>query len=1440
VRVERRVSSLTGDSLTSIDRPDSQFDVPEAWGRALNWIDNNRQVVAQHPLLRPIVGQDLHRRIFQEVIKKRAVPLLRRVIAAQAELRTESADRAREKSRALLDRLKTFDYALLDNPDHFFDQVQDLSRELDSVIEDANYATFGQLALLHQLKALNVGLRTSGSLWHMIRMGHAMREPGLQTRALEIGVEAQSIIDRGWRGDDITRDLAKLESDYLSFKRDLDSKMDRDSGLGRGLDAIYLSKTAWGYRSKLERAILVREGRQGESLSNNELCAWVRANGIPPEVVREIYAEDVLPVLRAISEDADKIGLHDKAEALMHKIENAELEHLRTADEIEIFTIDVGRDLDALLADAEKVAGPADPLVRRLRESRMAPDAVRKLLLGLRINETIKDPAFTRRAQDLMTEVQAVGDGDPNLLDQRLAHLEHHLVLLGEDAKARLHVDSIAPVDKGLSLIRAARKAVRLRGAAALALTPELKKAVDAFGDLEMSADKRRAIYQEALGKPLLESVVALLMVTREVELGFSFEDVGRGLASVLHAGGDGELNPLVAKSPLAFLARADFESALGRLDSFLDNANTPERREAIDATLNVVRAVATVEADALGHVAARIPDGHKMSVATASLEWLVRSSEILLEFSANELAEPSGMATAEFLDLMVDATEDHLDGLMGKDPRKIDEADFDNLRYGLRSSAVSQAKHVGIRRAPLAAHALTGRKVDGSYAQRLRELNGQLLDRLACVETTPESRKAVKHIVTDVGATLRTIVNLVHLFGAASNNEMDPDERTEAIQLSVERMGPLFVKLMQTLANMQTLLAKLSPDFKVADNDPLFSSLKKLQDEVTPLPWPYIEKQIRSSLGLSGHAPLSEDEGSPAPFVTLSREPLKSGSIGQTHRATIRVDRGRGPELVDTVVKVLRPDIDKTFEDTLRITRLTMLVFKELLRLDVNASIFGEVKPEAERVLAMLERSVEGFIQSFRIETNFQQEAENMRKFKKLLETDSRIVIPEVFDHLTKGNILTMEEIKGFKLSKWIERYRYAEAAPKLAEDMGPIAGGNREALKRAKLFVEQTFGVRTAEVRIEKHDAYGTTARARFQDTAGRLVDRSIHVGDDGKITCNNLGVSRVGAETKAAAWGQATFGLPVNAVSAEFTEESSFTRKRQGYTVQLGFESRFDEKATVFVDKNTGKLEPRCQVPDLDAKGIEALRDRLTTTFGVQVMRGLVHGDPHEGNFFVLPDGKTIGLIDFGLAIELGMFDAKGPMKLLSGALLGRPKQMAEAMLGMSTQATAGPERDKILEQLTTDYEGIIDRVRKERQQESSAKQTLLQGIKGSLLNPFKDALEISKRSLEHVLRNASLAPSPRHMQAAKATLSMGGNLAMIEEEGIKTPKWKRFLRFCKEITIQTAMRPFLWIKRKLKEWFAPDTKPLQPALPVPNPQLRMLDHVKQSRAPDPLVP
>jgi ubiquinone biosynthesis protein len=78
----------------------------------------------------------------------------------------------------------------------------------------------------------------------------------------------------------------------------------------------------------------------------------------------------------------------------------------------------------------------------------------------------------------------------------------------------------------------------------------------------------------------------------------------------------------------------------------------------------------------------------------------------------------------------------------------------------------------------------------------------------------------------------------------------------------------------------------------------------------------------------------------------------------------------------------------------------------------------------------------------------------------------------------------------------------------------------------------------------------------------------------------------------------------------------------------------------------------------------------RDRVLTALVSEVaeavlVRGLVHADPHPGNYLVTPEGE-LALVDFGCTLELSSSE-RAAYKRLVGAILGRDREAAARELG-----------------------------------------------------------------------------------------------------------------------------------------------------------------------------
>jgi hypothetical protein len=184
-----------------------------------------------------------------------------------------------------------------------------------------------------------------------------------------------------------------------------------------------------------------------------------------------------------------------------------------------------------------------------------------------------------------------------------------------------------------------------------------------------------------------------------------------------------------------------------------------------------------------------------------------------------------------------------------------------------------------------------------------------------------------------------------------------------------------------------------------------------------------------------------------------------------------------------------------------------------------------------------------------------------------------------------------------------------------------------------------------------------------------------------------------------------------------------------------------------------------------PDLSPEAVAGLRDRLLSTFVAQVFMGLVHGDPHEGNFLIMMDGLTIALLDYGLSLGVSWRHFAAPLAVLRGALTGKPKVMAKALVEMSAaHETMTPAESK----------AAVERVEKsfgEFFREVESKASELQG--GRIERRFRLTLERLGHAVDKAWNSEDLTPAPFYLLMTKAMLEMAGNIGAIEA-GTDVPK------------------------------------------------------------------
>ncbi len=195
-----------------------------------------------------------------------------------------------------------------------------------------------------------------------------------------------------------------------------------------------------------------------------------------------------------------------------------------------------------------------------------------------------------------------------------------------------------------------------------------------------------------------------------------------------------------------------------------------------------------------------------------------------------------------------------------------------------------------------------------------------------------------------------------------------------EKIRHVMEELGPTYVKLGQILSTRKDLL----------DQD-IIDELSKLRDSVEPF-----DTQVAKEIFYK-ETKLHIDKV----FTQFNEIPIAAASIGQVYEARLK----NGEEVI---IKIQRPDIDSTIKSDMEILRKIAAVLE-----DKNKDIDIELSKVVEEFNTQLIR-----------ELDYNFEAINAMKFKKIFKDTEDVYIPTVYDEYTTKRILVMEKIIGIKLS--------------------------------------------------------------------------------------------------------------------------------------------------------------------------------------------------------------------------------------------------------------------------------------------------------------------------------------------------------------------------------------------------------------------------------------
>jgi len=198
-----------------------------------------------------------------------------------------------------------------------------------------------------------------------------------------------------------------------------------------------------------------------------------------------------------------------------------------------------------------------------------------------------------------------------------------------------------------------------------------------------------------------------------------------------------------------------------------------------------------------------------------------------------------------------------------------------------------------------------------------------------------------------------------------------------ERLRLSLEELGPTFVKLGQILSTRSDIFPS-----------DVVEELKKLQDSVPPFSFSEVRSVIEDEF----------EEKLENIYKEFDEKPVAAASISQVHRA--RLNSGK-----PVAVKVQRPGIERTIN-------LDINILKDLAGFIDHHTQYGKLYDCSGMVLE--------FENTIKNELDFTKEAENAETFKQNFSQDEGITVPGVKWIYTTKRVLTMEYIEGIRVDDY------------------------------------------------------------------------------------------------------------------------------------------------------------------------------------------------------------------------------------------------------------------------------------------------------------------------------------------------------------------------------------------------------------------------------------
>jgi ubiquinone biosynthesis protein len=218
------------------------------------------------------------------------------------------------------------------------------------------------------------------------------------------------------------------------------------------------------------------------------------------------------------------------------------------------------------------------------------------------------------------------------------------------------------------------------------------------------------------------------------------------------------------------------------------------------------------------------------------------------------------------------------------------------------------------------------------------------------------------------------------------------PVSRGEALRLTLEELGPIFIKFGQALSTR--------PDILPED---IARELSKLQDKVPP----FASSQAIAILNQAYGRPIEDV------FAEFDPKALASASMAQVHAATLKTGE-------DVVVKILRPNMRRVIE-------------KDLSILHTIAKLADRYWADSRRLKPR--EIVQEFEHTLLDELDLRREAANAALLRRNFNHSPLLHVPEIYWDYSYENIMVMERIHGIPVSDLQTLKDYGVNIKKLAE---------------------------------------------------------------------------------------------------------------------------------------------------------------------------------------------------------------------------------------------------------------------------------------------------------------------------------------------------------------------------------------------------------------------